>query len=193
MSTTDGPDADDDQLERERLSLDRGPHAQGPSSGTGGDGGTVGTTIRLNGKLVGCGCFGCSSLVAVSGCVFLLVIVMGFVIPDWRSNNRYVAGSGVVLDKKLDSRLFDEAGPNGQPAGKRPSYRPNVKIRYEAGGRTFESWCYDATANHSPDRAGQQAIVDSFRVGATYPCWYDPDRPERVVVVPVTTGAPTTS
>jgi hypothetical protein len=28
-----------------------------------------------------------------------------------------------------------------------------------------------------------QAIVDSFQVGATYPCWYDPDRPDRAVLV----------
>ena len=34
-----------------------------------------------------------------------------------------------------------------------------------------------------PDRAAEQAIVDSFQVGATYPCWYDPDRPDKAILV----------
>ncbi len=181
MSTTDGPDVND--LDRGEQSLDRDRHTADSSFGTRGGGRTIGSPIQLSEKLVGCGCFGCSSLIVFAGCVVLLVLVAGFLIPDWRSNNRYIASSGVVLDKKLDSQWFDVAGPRGQPAGKQESYRPNIKIRYEVEGRKFESWSYDATGNHSPDRAAQQAIVDSFQVGATYPCWYDPDRPERAVLV----------
>ncbi len=111
------------------------------------------------------------------------MLVLGFLIPDWRSNNRYIASSSVVVDKRVHSQLFDVAGPKGQGVRQVEHYRPEIKIQYEVNGRKFESWSYDATGNHSPDRAAQQAIANSFQVGATYPCWYDPDRPERAILV----------
>jgi hypothetical protein len=160
MSTTDGPDVND---------LDRGR--------------TIGSPVELNQKLVGCGCFGCSSVVFLAGCGVLLGLVWGFLLPDWRSNHRYLASSAVVLDKRLQSQLFDVARRKGQGIRQQESYRPEIKIQYEVNGRKFESWSYDATGMYSPDRAAQQAIVDSFQVGATYPCWYDPDRPEQAVLV----------
>ena len=107
----------------------------------------------------------------------------GFLLPDWRVNNRYSSNSCLVLDRKLDSRMFDMAGPAGQRARKEESYRPAIKIRYEVNGRKIETWAYDGTGNLLPDRAAQQAIVDSFQVGSTCPCWYDPDRPDQAVLV----------
>jgi hypothetical protein len=65
----------------------------------------------------------------------------------------------------------------------RPPYKPEIKIQYEVGGRKYEVWTNAAIGGFSPDRAAQQAIVDSYRVGATYPCWYDPDRPETAILV----------
>ena len=191
MSTTDGPDVND--LDRRQQPLDRDRHSADTSFGTSGDRRTIGSSVQLNEKLVGCGCFGCSSLVFLAGCGILLVLVLGFLLPDWRSNNRYIASSGVVLEKRVHSQLFDVAGPKGQGVRQQESYRPEVKIRYEVKGRKFETWSYDETGMYSPDRAAQQAIADSFQVGATYPCWYDPDRPERVVLVRGHLWAPTSS
>lgn len=65
----------------------------------------------------------------------------------------------------------------------RPSYHPEINIRYDVGGRNYEVWTYGPFVSPSTDRDFQRAIVDSFRVGATYPCWYDPDRPESAVLV----------
>ena len=185
MSTTYGLDLSEfDRRRRWRWRwLDRDRHSAEFSIETTAAGRAVGSPVQLNQKLVGCGCFGCSSLVFLAGCVVLLVLVWGFLIPDWRSNNRYIASSGVVLDTRVHSQLFDVAGPKGQGVRQVEYYRPEIKIQYEVNGRKFESWSYDATGNHSPDRAAQQAIADSFQVGATYPCWYDPDRPERAILV----------
>jgi hypothetical protein len=62
-------------------------------------------------------------------------------------------------------------------------YHPEFKIQYQVGGRKYEVWTYDAIPGFCTDRAAQQAIVDSFRLGAAYPCWYDPDRPDRAILV----------
>ncbi len=142
-----------------------------------------GKTTQISPQFAGCGCFGCSSLIFLAGCVVLLVIVWGFLLPDWRVNYRYLASSCVVLDRKLETQTFDLPGERGQGIKKEESYKPAIKIRYDASGRKIETWAYDGTRIYSPDRAVQQALVDSFQVGSTYPCWYDPDRPDQAVLV----------
>ncbi len=181
MSAIDGADVHD--IDGQKGAPDRQQHEAGSLSELNSDGQGVGRTIPISGKLAGCGCFGCSSVAILAGFVALLVIVWGFLLPDWRVNNRYSPGSCVVLDKKLDSQTFDVAGGPGEPAKKQESYHPAIKIRFEAKGRNIETWAYDGSRIYSPDRAAQQAIADSFQVGSTYPCWYDPDRPDQAVLV----------
>jgi hypothetical protein len=112
------------------------------------------------------------------GCASLVMLVWGGLLPEWRANNRYLPNSCVVLDRRLASERFDD--PDG---GAREGYHPEIKIHYQVDGRKYEVWTYDALRWFSSDRAAQQAIVDSFQVGATYPCWYDPDRPEKAILV----------
>lgn len=181
MSMTDGFDVNDS--DRRQGSLDPEREAAATSSGANSDSQAIGRVVQISPKLVGCGCFGCSSVVFLAGCVALLGIVWGFLLPIWRVNNRYIPMTGLVLDKRLDSQMFQVADPDGRGGRQAESYRPEIKVRYEVNGRKFEVWSYDATGIYSPDRAAQQAIVDSFQVGSTYPCWYDPDRPDRAVLV----------
>ena len=139
--------------------------------------------LQVSPNLLGAGCFGCSSLVFVVGCLILLFVVGMFLLPDLRANYRYVANTGVVIDKRVGSQMFDVAQPNGQGVKQQESYRPEIKIRYEVNGRKFETWCYDATGMYSPNRAAQEALLDSYQVGGTYPCWHDPDTPEKAILV----------
>lgn len=123
-----------------------------------------------------------SALAMLVGCGLLLIIVWGFLIPDWRTNNSYLQASAIVLDKRLDSQLFDVLNPKGRPVKQQERFKPEIKIRYEIEGRTFELWTYDGGSTYF-DRDSQQAIIDSFVVGEKYPCWYDPDRPDQAVLV----------
>jgi hypothetical protein len=137
----------------------------------------------------GCGCavlgffFG---LFFVAGCGLLVAGIWGFLL-DWRANNRYLPNSCVVLDRRLAAGTSEDVVVRGDVPStvQRPSYHPEIRIRYEVGGREYRVWTYSALVRPSPDRAAQQAIVESFRVGGTYPCWYDPDRPERAILVRV--------
>jgi hypothetical protein len=125
-----------------------------------------------------------SGLFFLAGCGLLVVFLRGFAL-EWKANNRYLPASCVVLDRRLATGTVPDVVVEGdlhRPV-ERPAYHPEIKIQYVVGGRKYEVWTYSAIARFSTDRVGQQAIVDSFRVGATYPCWYDPDRPDRVVLV----------
>ena len=122
-------------------------------------------------------------LVFLAGCGFLVLMGRSLLL-DWRANNRYLPNSCVVLDRRLATSMSERVirvddVPQMEP---RPSYKPEIKIRYEVGGRKHEVWTKGAIGGFSSDLAAQRAIVDSFQVGATHPCWYDPDRPEMAVL-----------
>jgi hypothetical protein len=178
MSLHDSPDGKEIDGRGEPLAQRRA--TVGSSSGASPSGG--GQTIQVDPKLLGCGCFIPSALCIFTGCVVLMVMLLAFVIPAWRVNHRYVANSCVVLDKRLDSEMFRAALKGGGQGKESPSYRPAIQIRYEVNGQKFEVWAYDGFGVYSSDKAAVQARVDRFQVGATYPCWYDPDRPDQAVL-----------
>jgi hypothetical protein len=101
---------------------------------------------------------------------------------DWRANNQYLPNSCVVLDRRIATQIVDDSVPDGG-GGHHTAYHPEIKIQYEVGGRKYEVWTYDAIHRLYNDQAAPQGIVDGFQVGATYPCWYDPERPERAILV----------
>lgn len=138
------------------------------------------TQINVSPQIAGCGCFALSAAALLAGSVMLLVLVWGFLIPDWRTNNKYLPNSGEVLDKRLAAHTFDR-DVRGRKVGTHELYRPEIKIRYEVNSRAFEVWAYDGSSMYS-DRDTQQAVLDSFEVGAIYPCWYDPEHPDKVVL-----------
>jgi hypothetical protein len=140
---------------------------------------------RIRRTDAGCGCafFG---LFLFTGCGFS-VLLMWALLLDWRANYSYLPNSCVVLDRRLASTMKElvvRVNDEGISETKRvPVYRPEIQIRYEVDGRRYEIWTYDAIGEVSTDRLAQQAIVDSFQVGATSPCWYDPSRPETAILV----------
>ncbi len=133
----------------------------------------------MGGRKTGCG-FVLFGLFFVAGCGALVMLVGAFLLTDWRANYRYQPNSCVVLDRRLQVQHDVNIGPRRVPG---PSYHPEIRIRYEVDGRKYELWTYDAVPTWYPDKGGQQAILDSFQVGRTYPCWYDPDRPEKAILV----------
>ena len=128
MSTTDSPGVNDLDSSCESSNPNE---ADGPSvfPTTAARRGTIGNPIQINPKIPGCGCLGCSSVIALSLISMIVGTVTSIIIPEWKAINRYVQGSCVVLDKKLDSRQFDQV-VNGQPGvQKNESDRPRIYIR----------------------------------------------------------------
>lgn len=178
MSLRDDPDAAG--FGRPREPLDPGRAPGGLSHGPGAGGGLQAN--QIDPKLLGLGCLIPSVLLIFAGCVGLMAMALVFVVPA-RRVNRYVENSCVVVDRRIDTQMVQLAARTGGGlAEATPAYRPSVRIRYAVNGRDYEVWAHDTFGAFNTDKAAVQARLELFRVGATYPCWYDPDRPEEAVL-----------
>ena len=96
--------------------------------------------------------------------------------------NGYAEGRCTILSKKLlaDS-MRDDSSITG--TGFTTIYRPNLTFNVQtADGKSYKTNGYDVTRNYSSDESVEQAILDSYRVGRVYPCWYDPAQPSQAVL-----------
>lgn len=99
------------------------------------------------------------------------------IVPEWRANYRYVEGACVVLDKRIAESRTSKNGRTSM------TYRPDIHIRYQTPAGEHTAWTYDAARIYSIGRSGKEEALEQFRVGSQYPCWYDPEHPDRVVLV----------
>jgi hypothetical protein len=109
------------------------------------------------------------------GCLAFALMFGRFVWPEWRANRQFAAARCVVLDKQV----HEEPATINEPA----TYLPEMHIRYELEGRTYDTHTYDVTRAYSADREDVEAIVAGFDVGSEYPCWVDPLDPHHAVLV----------
>src|SRR5260370_21445360 len=96
--------------------------------------------------------------------------------------NGYAEGRCTILSKKLlaDS-MRDDSSITG--TGYTTIYRPNLTFNVQTSdGNSYKTNGYDVTRNYSSDESVEQAILDSYRVGRVYPCWYDPAQPSQAVL-----------
>ena len=107
------------------------------------------------------------------GCVGLALILVGFVIPDWRQNRDFIQTDCTVLETAVA-----KTEKNGVVL-----YRPTVRIRYEVAGETRVTVAHEPPSRHTEDPQLAEAWIQPFVVGQKYPCWYDPANPDMVVLV----------
>lgn len=131
---------------------------------------------------------------AIMALLFAASVLLIFVVPAWqdyRQMRRMVETRCTILD----SRLTEEQSPemksvrrNGRleqvPTGRLISqFKPEFLVRYDAAGSSFERWAY-----RSPRFAGfaernqAEQVIQQYSPGQQYPCWYDPQDPEVVVL-----------
>ncbi len=107
------------------------------------------------------------------GVLSLLIILFGWMIPEWRANYRFAQ----TTCKTLEKRIGEEPQKDGL------LYRPEIHIEYEVQNVAYRTWTYDVGENYSSDRDVAQAVLDRFEIGKEYPCWYDPSDPRVAVLV----------
>jgi hypothetical protein len=124
------------------------------------------------------GCF--FSVFLLVGLLALVFITWFMIVPVWRAATVYVETECTILAKQLH-RTKDQRRPGDhRPRG--DSYRPEFHIRYVVDGKEYKTWTYDAAKISTNIYAHNQAILDQFKVGGTYPCWYDPEDPTQAVL-----------
>lgn len=124
----------------------------------------------------GCMCFpvmlmGIFALVGIGGLIFS--------IRTFAQIQSDQAGRCTITAKQLLQETVNH-GPN---AGQETVYHLVFHfIVQTADGHRYQAQGYDSESQDSTDQASQQAILDQYSVGKTYPCWYNPADPTQAVL-----------
>ena len=127
------------------------------------------------------------ALFIVLGGLFILISVALFVffVGAFSQLQRYQAESCTITSKQL---LQEEEKETHTSNGHRSTttktvYAPDFQFTVQAAdGCRYPAQGYDALGTSSSDRTSQQAIVNQYTVGKTYPCWYNPEYPTQAVL-----------
>ena len=116
-------------------------------------------------------------LLVVAGLVFGGLLISGVAVPEWRINHDYVATRCRVLGVGLVKRTVEDP-----PGVRSTTWRPSVRVGYEAGGRRREAWSRSRPATGTADRAAAVARLAAWEAGSEVTGWYDPSDPDVVVL-----------
>ena len=114
------------------------------------------------------------SIFLAFGLALFIGLLTRLVIPEWRANRHFQQTTCTLLSKAVQSRV----GRDGSVA-----YSPSIRMRYVVDGRTYEGGRLEAREMSYGERANVAALIEPFKVGERYPCWYDPLDPRRAVLV----------
>jgi hypothetical protein len=104
-----------------------------------------------------------------AGVVFGALLISGVAVPEWRINHDFVESRGRVLGKGLVKRTIDDP-----LAAATATWRPTLRVRYDAAGTSHEAWTRSQPSTGSPDRDAAAARLAGWELGSQVPLWYDP-------------------
>ncbi len=122
--------------------------------------------------------------------IFLLVgaifICLGYFLilrPELEVGRRFVEGRCEILGRQIiEEERRSKSSTKAPSLSRRMHYRPDFHIRYEVAGKALEARTWRIVESSSTSKASQEKVLARFEVGQSYPCWYDPADPARVVV-----------
>jgi len=108
-------------------------------------------------------------------------MVVGKIHEGFRIHNVYVQGTCTIISKKL----HESDGEDGT------TYRPVFEFEYEGpggpelggDGKKYQATGYDGADVSTGGRSSNQAILNQYKIGGKYTCWYDPSNPQKAVLV----------
>ena len=118
-----------------------------------------------------------SSVFLLVGCGVLAYMFFHQFAPQWRVNQEFVETTCKVTGTDIE----EVEGEDG------PTYRPKLKIEYEAKGEIEKTADYDIAKTGYKNREDAREIIGRFELYSPvennlYPCWYDPADPYTVVM-----------
>ncbi len=122
------------------------------------------------------GCFAMIIASFLPGTCFLLTSTVSMVwqpIALSRQVAQYHTGQCTILSKTLLSF------PNIKGTVYAAHFTYTV---HTSEGKNYQASGYGPTQVETNDKIGQQAIIDSYQVGANAPCWYDPAQPSHAIL-----------
>ncbi len=112
-----------------------------------------------------------------AGLVFAGLLLSGVAVPEWRINQHFVPTECTVLGKGLARRTIVAADRSTSF-----TWQPCLRVRYQAAGRTVESWSTPSRGTTTSDRGRAVAALDAWKLGDVVPGWYDPTATATVVL-----------
>lgn len=108
-------------------------------------------------------------------------MVAGKIHEGFRIHNVYVQGTCTIISK----HLHESDGEDGT------TYRPVFEFELEGpggpelggDGKKFRATGYDGVDVSTSGRSSSQSILNQYKTGGKYTCWYDPANPQKAVLV----------
>ena len=119
------------------------------------------------------------SLVFVLSALAIISILVGLVlyylpISQALQVNSYQSANCTILAKKLETVTTN---------GGDDAYNPNFTFSVPStDGKTYIAHGYGLVDSSSGNQAAEQAILDSYKVNSSYPCWYASNDPTHAVL-----------
>jgi len=92
---------------------------------------------------------------------------------DYRVRTVYRETTCTILGKRLKESTDSDG----------TTYAPEFTFRYHVNNQEYTCTGYDSFGATSSGRAGKEKILARYDIGGQYPCWYNPDRPWKAVLV----------
>jgi hypothetical protein len=116
--------------------------------------------------------------------VFICLLIYGVI--DVVHLQGYQAGSCTITAKRLlqqEGQETIQTSDNTSMTTTVTGYTPDFQFTVQtADGGRYAVREDDLGETSDSDRGSQQAILDQYTVGKTYPCWYDPANPTQAVL-----------
>lgn len=122
--------------------------------------------------------------------VGFLSIFAGMAYDDWRTISAFQQSSCTVLDTRMYVNISTSLTSSPGRRTYTTNYDPLLALRYVAHGREMIGTGYSTGSRLDIGR--DPTIIrdyEQFKLGAQVPCWFDPDDPTRVMVLPGFGGA----
>lgn len=115
-------------------------------------------------------------LILVSCLLYIDYLYHTTVLPEFKAQNEYTRTQCFVMSKKLSRK-------KGFVADK---YRAEFLLSFAANGTQYNRWVSNRglDMSYTRDSSDSSSALTHFRVGANYQCWYNPQDPEMVLLVP---------
>ncbi|MEX0866325.1 MAG: DUF3592 domain-containing protein, partial [Pirellulales bacterium] len=114
------------------------------------------------------------------GIAGLIAMTVNYIVPEWRANRHFQPTECTVLGTEVKV-IADR--DSGTVASDKVWYQPLVHIEYEVDGERYRAKTYDAVGRGYQTREKAQRLIEPFRPGDTFACWYDPFDYRRAVLV----------
>lgn len=132
------------------------------------------------------------------GPALMIVIAVGFLSifaamawHDWRTINVYPQTTCTVLDTRMRIETTPSAISSARRRSTNTNLEPLLALRYvDNSGREVIGTGY-STGSRVQIGSGESTVreYERFKAGAQVPCWFDPDNPSHVMVLPGFGGA----